>query len=100
MWSKAQIIRGLKRIMPFSVLLFVCDGSVQTDHAEMFFYRDLALDNNNNSNKYEGDRVEVKGVDLEEAEICQGGEEELLLDWVLTVESSLVREAVEWLNDG
>ena len=41
-----------------------------------FFYRDLALDNN----KYREEWVEVKGVDLEEAEICRGGEEELLLD--------------------
>ena len=51
---------------------------MQSYHGEMLFYRDLTLDNNNN--KYEGEWVEVRGVDLEEAEICQGGEEELLLD--------------------
>ena len=59
------------------------------------FYRDLTLDNNN---KCEGEWVEVRGVDLEEAETFQGGEEEQLLDWGLT--SSLVQEAVELLNDG
>ena len=62
------------------------------------FCRDLALDSNNSNNKCEGEWVEVRGVDLEEAETFRGGEEEQLLDWGLT--SSLVQEAVELLNDG